>query len=458
MTITHYLTIQTCKRVFFEPEYGVMRSTEPLRPDPELIMQPLCLLGVSVDNLPLKHTEYYHKNTPSISLSSFLKTFWERVYQVHGFNNPIITGMPDLLVIDHRSKDLIQGSFYHWLDENKIKYTFSDSKSRTAIAKYRLHQDYPKTGLFEDMTEDNSYVTKNEKYALSVDVLNYQENLSNSIYPINKHLSTINEYFKNIQKIRGVTFPRLDDINLKHILPLESKADRQLEAAFWVCANLEKGNFGYLHNRKEQDIADSERYEKKALLAAIKSLPETQWENTFTPYQTEIINQIKKQRFKDTIDIDDQTFTDMCFQLGLVDGCCVTLAFNVSRLSRLEIMELWDMYSHGGDVEFSCEILLTPWQKKRNQKTYRYFYLANYGNSSNIFFICEADTTAAKSFDNDDCTNHMVDNKFLTNEISVSIHLDFFDEILLHNRQYLEFIATEVRLFAREKTSISEFW
>lgn len=447
MAITHYLTVQTCKRVFFEPDYGVMRSTEPLVLDPELVMQPLCLFGVSVDNLPLKYTEYYHKNTPSISLSSFLKRFWDRVYQVNGFNNPIITGMPEVLVIDHRAKDLINDNFYSWLTENNIQYKFSDSKARTAIAKFRQHQDYPHTGLFEILSEDNTYAAPNEKYALSVEVLNRQENLSQSLYPINKHLSTIQKYFRNIEKVRFATAPQLEDINLVHIAPLESKADRQLEAAFWVCANLEEGSFGYLHNRKPQDVADSSRYEKKALLAALKSLPETQWENLFTSVQLEAINEIKKQRFKDTICVDESTFMDICWKLGLLDESITTLAFNVSRLNRSDMMELWNMYSHGGDVEFSCEIFLTPWQKVRSKKTYRFFFLKACGNSSSIFFICESNSAAAKAFDNDDCINHMAGNKFTTLEISDRIHLDYFDELLLHNRQYLEYISSVVRSF-----------
>ena len=134
MSITHYRTIQSCKRVFFDPDYGVMRSTEPLAEDGELPIKPLCLLGISVDKLPLKYTKYYDKDDPAISLSEFVKTFWDRVFKTVGFNNPIIKGMPDLLVIDHRAKHLIQDTFYEWLKLNSVEYKFSDTKNRTAIA------------------------------------------------------------------------------------------------------------------------------------------------------------------------------------------------------------------------------------------------------------------------------------------------------------------------------------
>ena len=75
MPIIHYLTVQVCKRVFIEPNYGVMRSNDPLVIDPDLSMQPLCLLGISVNDFPLNYTEYYEKNDSSCSLSKFLKTF-----------------------------------------------------------------------------------------------------------------------------------------------------------------------------------------------------------------------------------------------------------------------------------------------------------------------------------------------------------------------------------------------
>lgn len=51
MPIIHYLTVQVCKRVFIEPNYGVMRSNDPLVIDPDLSMQPLCLLGISVNDV-----------------------------------------------------------------------------------------------------------------------------------------------------------------------------------------------------------------------------------------------------------------------------------------------------------------------------------------------------------------------------------------------------------------------
>lgn len=74
---------------------------------------------------------------------------------------------------------------------------------------------------------------------------------------------------------------------------------RKLEAVIGsVKISLEKGNFGYLHNRLELSIADSERVEKKAFIAAIKALPETQWQSMFTDDQIGLINILKKERIQ----------------------------------------------------------------------------------------------------------------------------------------------------------------
>lgn len=446
MSITHYLTIQSCKRAFFDPAHGVMRSTEPLDVGNDLAIKPLCLFGISVDNLPLKFTKYYHKDDPAISLSDFVKTFWDRYYKAIGYNCPLVMGMPDLLVIDHRSQHLIQDSFYEWLKLNKIEFKFSDTKNRTATAKFSQHQLYPCAGLFEDMTEHNSYIAANEQFALSVDVLNEHENRTDYFVPFSKHVKTLNFYQKNIFKPRFASEPVNNDIDLNGILPLKSKADRKLEDAYWVCGDLEKGNFGYLQNRLELDIADSEREEKKAFIAAIKSLPESQWQSMFTDEQIRRINILKKEIYKDTKCFDEVNYRKMCYQLGFINGRSgITLAFDTKNLSRSEMIELWDEYTYGGDVTFSCEIILPKWHTSTDGKIYRYFYLTS--GSKSIFFICTLDSAAAKAFDDGGCTNHRFKNIFDIGQINEKINLDNFEDMLLNNKQYLFFMGVEVRKF-----------
>lgn len=446
MSIIHYLTIQTCKRVFYAPDYGVMRSTEPLAEDDSLSIDSLCLLGISVDNLPLKFTKYYHKEELCVSLSEFVKTFWERVYKVIGFNNQKVTGMPDLLVIDHRAKHLIQDNFYQWLKFNKIEYKFSDNKNRTAIAKFLQHQDYPHVGLSKKNIQHQSYKAPKERYALSLEVLNYHENYFDLINPLTKHLKTINHYQNDTFKPRFPSAPVKNDIDLKGIFPLSSKADRKLEAAYWVQSDLSQGCFGYLHNRLEFDIANSKRVEKKAFIAAIKALPETQWHIMFTDEQIGLIKILKKERFKDTKSLDETNYRKMCFQLGLnEDFLEIILAFDTKNLTRPEMIELWDEFTHGGDVSFSCEILLPPWKLCRNGKDYRFFYLSS--GSKSLFFICTPNSPAAKAFDDGGCINHMVNNKYEIQQINESLNFEFFDEKLLNNRQYLIFISIEMLKF-----------
>lgn len=453
MAIVHYLTIQSCKRVFFHADYGVMRSTEPLVEDNNLTIEPLCLLGISVDNLPIKFTKYYHKDDQTISLSEFVSSFWNRIYKVSGFNNPMVTGTPDLLLIDHRAKHLIQDAFYEWLKINNIEYKFSDNKSRTAIAKYLQHQLFPYAG-FDGMSEETSYIAPKEKYALSVDVLNYYENISNSIFPLGKYLKTFKLYERKIFKPLLVDSPINNDVDLRELVPLPSKADRKLENCFWVRGDLEHESFGYLHNRLEMDIADSERVEKKAFIAALKTLPESQWLRMFTDEQIGLIKTLKKERFKDTKSIDERNYREMCYQLGFNNDCSDwTIAFDTKPLKRSEMIDLWDEYTHGGDVSFSCEIVLPPWQTCRNGKTYRFFYVSC--DNKSIFFICTPNSAAAKAFDDGGCTNHMVDNKYGIREVSQDINLNFLDEMLLNTRNYLLYMTAEMRQFQTKTLSLA---
>ena len=178
----------------------------------------------------------------------------------------------------------------------------------------------------------------------------------------------------------------------------------------------------------------------------MKSLPDTQKENIFNDQQISFINQIKKERFKDTISIDDYNFQDMCYRLGFTNGSTDRIfAFNVNQLKRSEIIELWSEYSGGGDVQFSCELFLPPWQKCRNDKAYRFFYL--YSGDNSIFFVCEPESASSKAFDNNDCLNHMVENKFSIRQVNENVNTALFDEMLLNNRQYLVFMALEMQKF-----------
>ena len=446
MPIIHYLTIQVCKRVFIEPDYGVMRSNEPLAIDPELSMQPLCLFGISVNGFPLNYTEYYEKNDPCVSLSNFLKSFWSRYYKTDAFNIPLIFGVPDILVIDHRAKDIINESFYIWLDLNNIKYEFSDSKNKKAIANFLQHQQYPYIDFFSPLDIHNTYKTKNEKYALPLSVLNSRSNLFDRVSPLQKHSETLRAYTNRPIKLIVIKECTYNDIRLTELKALESKADRALQAAYWINADVQNGNYGYLQNRQMQELLDCERFEKKSFLAVIKSLPATQWDSIFTTKQIELLNKLKKQRFKDTIDIDENNYNEMCFNLGLsVDPNYTVLALETSRLKRSELIELWDQYSHGGDVQYSCEIIFPKGHTSRNGQIFKYFYLSS--GSSRIFFICESDSPAAKSFDNGECINHMMDKKFGIHNINKIVDIKYFDELLLNNRQYLLGIVDEMNDF-----------
>ena len=109
------------------------------------------------------------------------------------------------------------------------------------------------------------------------------------------------------------------------------------------------------------------------------------------------------------------------------------------------MIELWDQYSHGGDVKYSCEIMLPDWYSSRNDKIYRYFYLSMWNSS--IIFISESGSPATKCFDQDECINYMSKNQFKIHNLSNIVDIRHFDELLLNNRQYLLNIVKEMDTF-----------
>lgn len=454
--IIHYLTIQTCKRVFFDPEYGVVRSIEPLFLDRPLTLQPLCLFGVSVDGWPLKHTEYCSKDDVSFSASQFLKNFWERSYKAYLCKQemPILKGMPDLLVIDHRSKDLLQKNFFDWLDSNNIQYEFSDSTSKKAIAKFLQHQDYPDSEFIEKRFMGSSYVAALEPNALSIETLNHHQTLRNYFHPDKKQLSSLLELQERFSQLPIVREAVSCDVDLNGINPLRGKSDRAIESAYWVFSDLEKGKFGYLRNRKEQHIADSDRLEKKAFLAAIKSLSENQLNDIFTAPQMALVALLKKQQYKDTTDIDSANYAAMCYSLGMsLEPSYSKFVFNTTKLSRGEMREIWDQYSNGGDVFYSCELLLPLDSNSPDTKDYRCFYLN--ADHADVFFVCESNSATAKTFDNHDCLNYMSNEQF---QVSEFINSNFnIDQLLSNESKYTLFLSAKIkmRVFYGVKTAIN---
>lgn len=447
MAITHYLTVQTCKRVFFDPLYGVVRSVEPLELDDFHSTQPLCLFGVSVDNLPLQFTQYCKKGATDFSASLFLKTFWDRVYSSgFGENAKNITGLPDILIIDHRAKGYFQKNFFDWLQANGVEYQFSESTSKKAIAKFRQHQEFPHIAAPNKSLQQISYSASQEPYALSIDTLNSLVGASKYIFSNKSHFSTIDEYLKNSLSPRFAKAAVDQDVNLSQVTAIQSKSDQSLKDAVWSVAVNEKGDFGFLMNRYEQTMTDAERYEKKAFLAAIKALLENQINDLFTERQKDLIREVKRQNYKDTISIDDANFADMCLKLGFTHNPpFTTLVFNTVNLNRSEVVELWDQYSGGGDVEYSCEILPPKGYTTVNNKTCRLFYLSARGN--HIFFVCLPDSVAAKAFDNGDCLNHMREQKHLITVFDKERFSENFIAFILNNPRYPMLLGTGIHSY-----------
>ncbi len=85
-----------------------------------------------------------------------------------------------------------------------------------------------------------------------------------------KHRKTLIAYTS--RPIKHPTFTECcpNDLRLFDITPLESKADRSLQDAYWVSSDLENGNYGYLRNRQVKEDIDCTREDKKAFFGPNK--------------------------------------------------------------------------------------------------------------------------------------------------------------------------------------------
>lgn len=141
--VTHYLSIQTTKRVFALKGYGIARSYEAIANPEDFNLERLIFVSVSHANLPITFTEHYYVSD-SISASKLLSKFWSlSMYQ------KLISGKPDKLIIDKRLRDVLYESFFNWLDQHEVEYEFAEGTNRSLTGKFRTEQQY--TNMFNDI-------------------------------------------------------------------------------------------------------------------------------------------------------------------------------------------------------------------------------------------------------------------------------------------------------------------
>lgn len=457
MNITHYLTVQLCKRVFFDDRFGVMRSFEPLIFEENFPLKPVFILGVSVDNLPLKYTQYFLVGE-NASISKFLTSFWNNRYTPDQYKPDSgdtstsfeITGCPDILMIDHRAKDAILPDFINWLEDNNIQYRFTDSKNKTAISKFRQHQNFP-TLIYPDADQFKAatYQALEEPFAITLNELNRKVLPYKWLCTVKKHISTINAYINREKSLSPISLDNRPELDSSKITPITTNNDILLEDAYWAPSELNHSAIGYLDNRQTANTAESERSDKYVLLAAVKAL-ENQWQTLFDGEHLEILKMMKKRRIKDTTLLNDHNYDAICETLLLENYRDSyqnpSLVFNISKLNKSEIIELWDHYSGGGNVQFSCELSIPDWKCSIEDKNYRFFYMVRYYDKD-TFFVAEKGSVGCDTFDNGHCTNY--DSKHTLDLIVIdeNLNLDNVTAMLFNSRPYVMYLSQKLQYF-----------
>lgn len=142
MKLTHYLSVQRSKRVFWHDNYGVMRSDDMLgqRTVDKFNLEPLLVLGIMYGHLPASVIHYCRAGSP-VCLSELLLQFWTPDTK---YDRCAISGMPELLVIDRRLRGALHASFFEWL-EPLCEWCWSDElpNGKQFAAQTRCLQSYP---------------------------------------------------------------------------------------------------------------------------------------------------------------------------------------------------------------------------------------------------------------------------------------------------------------------------
>lgn len=149
----HYLSIQRSKNVYWRDDLGVIRTLEKLRHPAPLQLEPLLVLGVFVESVPLKKIQYCAMNEPK-SVRGLLESFWYDTPTEKG-----IIGKPEALIVDRRLYKALSNDLLEWLDSISVLWEWSDGKDRKFSAKTRQMQDFPSMCLLQQKVPGGGFLT-----------------------------------------------------------------------------------------------------------------------------------------------------------------------------------------------------------------------------------------------------------------------------------------------------------
>ncbi|HCH7935631.1 TPA: hypothetical protein NHT88_001735 [Providencia rettgeri] len=409
----HYFTVQKCKRVFWHPEYGVVRFNEMIANAPEYGFKSTYVAGISIENLPLHYRRFF-TNKSGLSATEFLCDFWSRNYSNQYVQE--ITGKPDVLIIDRRLSACLDVAFFDWLEKEDIAYQYSTKGDKKFSSTVRYHQSYPHIFAYREVLP-NPVDGMRERWPLSLERLNahsekqhlLSDNLSPAIRDIVAKLYPIGYRPK-----WPLNPPLRDDFQVNDAyLSMASSNNVVLYSASWFHAKQTDYGFEYgyaiSHSEVLEDNTSVPCLWQKEILIALRCL-ESQFDRLARAlthhfdgnHYSIILNQIKKNKYRALLPLNHAE-RDVLFRLvGLdTDDPTGNTVYDLSKTSVADTVSLWEHITNGGDQRQSFEI--RP-KKGNDDPAYRLFAVIGY--CARYYLVSHRTSRSCHALDNGNCINY----------------------------------------------------
>ncbi len=213
----HYLSAQMCKRCFYNPDYGIVRTLDAFKNHDHYRLEPLVVVGVTHAEFPISKMRYF-RQSDRISITAVLTDFWSKTFISIDDKSIEVQGVPDILVIDKKLKGLLTKGFFQWLSKVNVQYRFSEGKDRRFTSKIRQFQNFPDIFIRDDKEtlSEIAHVTDEtkEKYQLSLDQLNEKIFFSDYLH--------VDMYSPKMRSLLYEMYPKSADVSPFHAIPLKS--------------------------------------------------------------------------------------------------------------------------------------------------------------------------------------------------------------------------------------------
>ncbi|MBP6120845.1 MULTISPECIES: hypothetical protein [Providencia] len=409
----HYFTVQKCKRVFWHPEYGVVRFNEMIANAHEYGFESMYVAGISVKNLPLHYRRFFITES-MLSVTGFLCDFWSRTYSNKYVQE--ITGKPDVLIIDRRLDGCLDVAFFDWLENEDITYQYPTKGDKKFSSTVRYHQSYPHIFIYGEELPDPVDGMR-EHWPLSLERLNAQsekqtllsDNLSPAIRAVIAKL-----YPTGYRPEWPLNPPLRDDFQVNDAcLSVASSNDVVLYSASWFHTKQTDYGFeyGFAVNHVEElesNAPDPSLWQQETLIA-LRCL-ESQFDRLAQAlahhfdgnHYSVILNQIKKSKYRALLPLN-RAEQDVLFGLvGLnTDDPTGNTVYNLSKTNVADTVSLWEHITNGGDQRQSFEI--RP-KKGFDDPAYRLFAVIGY--CARYYLISHRTSRSCHALDNGDCINY----------------------------------------------------